>query len=104
MALLRIKRDVQWIDRCRKYRIIIDGREITRIKKGQTVELNVDNGRHEIFCKIDWCRSNKIGLNIVNPDDVRDFKVKSSLRGLKLLFAIVYITILWHSYLALEEI
>jgi len=44
-------------DILRSYLVTIDGKELAKIKRGQTVELPVTAGSHEVFVKIDWCRS-----------------------------------------------
>lgn len=103
MAKVVIKRDRGWADSLRKYKVIVDEKEIGRIKQGKSIEVEVNSGQHEIYCKIDWCRSNKIVFNINNENEVKSFEVKSSLRGFKVILAIFYAIFLWHKWLKLEE-
>jgi len=46
-----------WRDRARRYDVMIDGQEVAKVRHGQRLELPVAPGRHEVFLKIDWCRS-----------------------------------------------
>jgi hypothetical protein len=44
-------------DFMRSYQVIVDGEMAAKIKRGQTLTLPIPAGRHEIFIRIDWCRS-----------------------------------------------
>ena len=44
-------------DLFRSYTVMIDGKEVARIKRGQRLELPITPGPHVIFLKIDWCHS-----------------------------------------------
>ena len=97
MTTLKIKRDKGWADKVRSYKIVLDGKVIENIKEGESKELNIDAGQHELFCKIDWSRSNKVQFDI-NNNESKDFKIQSSLRGFKAILAIVYYIFLPHKY------
>jgi hypothetical protein len=60
-------------DLFRKYLIVIDGAGVAKIKRGQTLELPVTPGRHEVFLKIDWCRSPSIELE-ASPGQVVELR------------------------------
>lgn len=44
-------------DRARSYRILIDGAEVGKIKRGEMLGFPVPEGRHTLQLKIDWCTS-----------------------------------------------
>jgi len=46
-----------WVDRLRAYRILVDGQERGKIRRGESVVLEVDPGPHDVQVRIDWCRS-----------------------------------------------
>jgi hypothetical protein len=43
-----------WRDSLRSYRVLLDGREVSKIKAGEELSLAVTPGRHNIAVKIDW--------------------------------------------------
>ncbi len=102
MATIKLRRDSGYADRLRAYHIVLDGEKVMKISNGESVEISVQPGRHELFLKIDWCRSNKIDF-VISEGETKVFDGGSSLRGIKLLLAIVYITFLRNSYLWLRE-
>ena len=53
--MIRLKRDSGYADRMRAYKVILDGKEVTKIRNGQQIELDVAPGNHEVYLKIDWC-------------------------------------------------
>jgi len=64
MRKIRVERNSEWNNKARAIGIYIDGEKVGTINDGETQEYEVENGKHEIFAKIDWCRSPKIELNI----------------------------------------
>lgn len=104
MAFVRIERGLEWIDAFRKYIINVDCKEIAKLKLDKILELPVTIGKHEMFCKIDWCRSNKITFVMETDDQVRRFRVRPAINGWKFILMPVYLTFLSHKYLELREI
>jgi len=98
---IRVTRGSYFSDMARAYKIFIDGVHCGNIKDSEVVEFPVDYGRHEICAKIDWCRSNRLFVE-VNSSTV-DIEVGPSAVGWRFLFTLVYITFLRHKYLWLEE-
>lgn len=90
MGKVIIQRDSGYADRIRKYKVILNGKEVGKIGNGETKEFDAPLGDNEVFLKIDWCRSNKLGFES-HKDSVERYECGSSLRGIKLLFAIIYV-------------
>lgn len=44
-------------DRLRRYRVLVDGLTIGRLRRGESVEVPVSAGRHTVRVKIDWTGS-----------------------------------------------
>lgn len=51
-------------DRARAYKVMIDGQEAGTVRHGQQESFQVTPGTHEVFLKIDWCRSPKLSVEV----------------------------------------
>jgi len=51
-------------DTLRSYRILIDGNEVGRIKRGETLPVTIPSGRHVVAAKIDWTGSPEVEVNV----------------------------------------
>ena len=51
-------------DRFRAYRLIIDGRQVGKLKRGQSVQIGVEPGRHSVQMTIDWCSSKTLDVDV----------------------------------------
>ena len=100
--MIRIKRDSALNDSGRAYKVVLDGNVVGKVEVGQQIEVDASDGSHELFLKIDWCRSNKIEFESSSSGDV-EFECGSNLRGWKLLFVYVYILFLPHKYIRLKQ-
>lgn len=65
MAKIIIERSSEWNNKAREIGIYIDRKKVGTINDGETQEYEVENGKHEVFAKIDWCSSQKIELNTI---------------------------------------
>lgn len=68
------------------------------IGNGETISFDLPAGRHEVYFKIDWARSNKVVLNL-NQNETTTINVGANVRGWKLLLAFFYIFFMPHKYL-----
>ena len=100
--MLIIHRD-NLFDTERSYKIIIDGQFYDKIKCGETKSINIKNGKHRIYLKLDWCRSNIINFENLNDEKI-EFKCGSSVKGWRILILFIYTTILKNKYLYIEKI
>jgi hypothetical protein len=64
-ASIEIRRSLnRWTDRARVYKAVIDGAVVGQLRRGESNSFDVVVGSHEIFLKIDWCRSEKVTLDL----------------------------------------
>jgi hypothetical protein len=55
-------------DRARAYKVMIDGQEAGTIRHGSQESFQVTPGTHEVFLKIDWCRSPKLTVDVAGGE------------------------------------
>jgi hypothetical protein len=54
----------KWPDGLRAYNVVIDGEVAEAVRQGQTIKTPVQPGRHEVWIRIDWCRSPAVVLDL----------------------------------------
>ena len=96
--MITISRKRGYADKIRKYKVIVDNNYLGTINAGETKDFEVPPGKHTIYLKIDWCRSNKLDFNL-SENEVIEFDCGSSLTGWRLFINIIYITFLKNKYL-----
>lgn len=79
MATIKLERGTKGANMFRKFKVFIDGECVGKIKRGQKLEFQVSEGRHDIYCKIDWEQSNTITVDV--PAEGVDLLVNS--KGVK---------------------
>jgi hypothetical protein len=99
--MLRLMRDSGLADRFRAYKVILDGNAIGEIKDGEKREFDVPSGRHQLYLKLDWCRSNIVVFE--THENTVEFECGSNLRGIKFFLGIVYATFLYNRYIWLKQ-
>lgn len=99
--MIRITRASQYADGARAYRIVIDGVERGKIKRGETKEFEVENGVHTVCAKMDWCGSPELCVEV--NDSVVELVVGNALIGVKHLLSGLYMTVWRNKYLFLIE-
>ena len=99
--MTRIIRDSGYVDRLRSYQIMLDGRSVGDIRNGGRVEFDVPPGRHQIYMKLDWCRSNVVDFEA--KQGVIQCECGSNILGWKSVIAFLYVTLLRDQYLWLER-
>ena len=96
--MIKINRLKGYADKVRKYKVIVDDKQIGTIKESETKCFDLSEGEHTIYLKIDWCRSNKIKFSI-NKDEIIEFDCDNSIRGWRIFLNLLYITFLKNKYL-----
>lgn len=99
--MIKIKRHSGYVNKLASYKVICDKKIIGEIKDNQETTFEIPNGTHQIYLKINWCRSNKIVFN-TNDNDI--YFECGSLTGFKIFLAIFYMTFFYDKYLWLKEI
>ena len=64
MAIIRLERGTKGANMFRKFEVFIDSECVGKIKRGETLEFSVPEGRHTVYCKIDWEQSNILTVDI----------------------------------------
>lgn len=96
--MLKLVREDKFRDRLRSYKIILDDTYCDDINTGEVRNLELTPGKHTIYLKIDWCRSNKIDF-YVSDNELIEFECGNSMKSWRILFAFIYITFLKNKYL-----
>lgn len=111
MAVIRIQRTNEFVNRLRNYQLILDGKPIGKIANGEEREFLVPAGTHTLQAKIDWCASPQVEI-VMEADSEKVFQVggfkgaatlipiMAGLAGLQMALAFVYPT-KWLSVLLL---
>ncbi len=100
MRTLTIRRDKGWADRLRSYQIFVDDADIGLLAPGSELQVEVDDGSHSIYAKIDWCSSRQLEIEPSSRD--RTVTIRNALRGSRLLLALPYILFNRRGYLVAE--
>lgn len=100
--MLNLYRGYSSMDDGRRYKVIINGKVVDRIAADSCSQYELPIGEVEIYCKVDWCRSNKI-TKTVNAQDSITLAVSNRYTGLLALWNMVCVIFTPHKYLLLEE-
>lgn len=63
------RRDAAYQDRARAYKVLLDGEEVGKVKRGQTVTVDAAPGAHKLQLKIDWARSPTLDVQLEPGED-----------------------------------
>lgn len=71
MGTIRISRVAgQYADKLRAYRVVIDGTAVGKVKAGEKQSFAVEAGRHVVQLRLDWGRSRKLEVDVVDAGEV----------------------------------
>jgi hypothetical protein len=71
IAHFRVERAADgYRDRFRMYTVILDGRNVGRIKRGQAIEIDISPGSHVAMLKLVWCSSPRLTFSVSPGEDV----------------------------------
>jgi len=102
IGTLILTRPRQYADRLRRYRIIVDGGEVGRLKSGEELRIGLSQGKHRIVARIDWARSNELSVEI-RAGEAIEIEVGSNARRWLLIAAIYFTLIGFRQYLYLRH-
>lgn len=101
IASIAVFRDLDGLtDHLRAYEVVIDGAVVGRLAPGDSCAFSVAPGHHEIFMKIDWCRSEKVNLQLA-AGEIAEFRCAPRPN---LITGFYWITFGRHRYIVLDRI
>lgn len=103
MAILTIQRPKTYVDLIRNYQIFVDGARVDEIAAGSALELALPPGHHEVFAKIDWCRSNPLEVEL-REDRECVLEVGPNVGPFGVLRGLLYVTLFRSKYLYLRKL
>ena len=71
--IILTRRGGGWIDRFRRYTVLIDGEEAGSIARGQRKSFVVAPGSHHLMLKIDWAHSEPLRVRLGEDEEVQLF-------------------------------
>ena len=77
--MVRLERASEIADFLRAYKVVLDGNEVSRIRRGKEVTFEVAPGQHRLWLRIDWCESN--ALDFVSDGAALEFECGSNFGG-----------------------
>jgi len=89
MEKIILHRPPGYTDIFRAYEILLDGQPIGNIKRGESVEFDVEQGEHVLQLRIDWLTSNTEIFHTM--DGPAKFTCGSNFDGKKILLAAIYL-------------
>ncbi|MCT4623823.1 MAG: hypothetical protein N4A46_09395 [Schleiferiaceae bacterium] len=94
MPKVYIHRSSEYANNARNIAIYVDGEKHISIPNGGSKALELAEGKHEIYGKIDWCYSPTLSLDLKENDKVKlelsSFKMAKWMVPLALFCALVY--------------
>ena|SRR5437870_4112854 len=81
---VRLNRTKAFVDRYRDYTVLIDGKKVGKIGRGQVQKYPVAAGHHTIRVKVDWTGSKTLGFDVA-AGEVREFTCRARPMGLAIL-------------------
>lgn len=87
MAKLIIERTSQYANKFRSIHIYLNNQKIESLKDGEIKEIIVAEGNHEVFAKIDWCKTKPLKLALKKNEE-KKLQLGSDLSGLNGLSAL----------------
>jgi hypothetical protein len=101
--MIEIKRIVGLADKFRKYSVILDGSKVAELSEGESYISEIEPGHHSLYMKIDWARSAKLEFDSSKSNHSR-FVAVSGLNKGRILFVLLYMTILYSRWINLKQL
>jgi hypothetical protein len=100
-AFVEVQRDFDgFVDCLRSYKVVIDGAVVGQLGPGDHSAFEVAPGSHEIFLKIDWCRSEKVDVHLAGGQNVKFYCAPRA----NLFTTFYWITFGRHRYIRLSQV
>jgi DNA-directed RNA polymerase delta subunit len=91
MPKIVIERTSQYANKMRKINVYINNQKVSSIKNGETKEISLQEGVHQIFAKIDWCKTKPLQFSL-SANEVKKLQLGSDIKGAN-GFATIYKTL-----------
>ncbi|KKB71632.1 MULTISPECIES: hypothetical protein [Bacillus] len=99
---IEVNRTSQYINKMRRFSVLIDGVEAGKIKDGERLRIDLQPGEHDIQVKINWCTSQTLRF-ILDEGEVLKFRCGSPVRGWKMFFTLFYVLAAPEKYSFIEQ-
>jgi len=102
-AKLIINRTDEYANRLRKINIFINNVKVYNIKNGEEKEIELDVGKHEVYAKIDWCKTKPFSVELKKDEEI-ELELGSNLNVLNPFKTVYYTFFKTSEYLFLKPI
>jgi hypothetical protein len=85
-----IRRERQFFGFMRSLPVYIDGRKLGELKSGEQKTFAVPPGEHELYVKMDWCKSKPLRVS-TTAGEAAELVCGSPISGLKILIAAILV-------------
>ncbi|ATH94106.1 hypothetical protein ACH95_18935 [Bacillus glycinifermentans] len=99
---VEVNRTSQYINKMRRFSVLIDGVEAGKIKDGGRLRIDLQPGEHVIQVKINWCTSQTVRFTL-DEGEVLKFRCGSPVHGWKMFFALFYVLAAPEKYSFIEQ-
>lgn len=103
MTSITVFREFKDAGALRKYKVMLDGDNVGKIKIGQTLEIPVEPGVHELYVKVDWSRSKKTMFTVVDGEK-QQFRCRNRVNWYNIFHIVYYGYFKFNDSLLLEKI
>ncbi|HSU26781.1 MAG TPA: hypothetical protein VLJ68_00245 [Chitinophagaceae bacterium] len=98
-----VRRKGEWMNRLKSYKVSIDGNIAGSVSNGNAEEFAVEPGLHKIRCKVNWCGSEELSIDLREGEKAY-LEVKSGMKYYYVLAIPVLAVILYKLYLKIAGI
>ena len=98
-----VSRPKQFADRTRAYKLLIDGKVISKLNAGEEIRITVPEDAKILTAKIDWCSSNQFYLSNLKANERIEVKNAISSRLWIPFFGIYVIAFKKNTYLSMYK-
>ena len=98
-----LNRESEWMNKARGIKFFLDDVELGKVADGSSAEYLVEPGIHTMQCKIDWCSSGELKLQL-NEGETKFLKIRSGMKYYSFGSILVILILLTGIFLDLAHI
>ncbi|ASN05401.1 hypothetical protein [Virgibacillus necropolis] len=68
---IQLKRESQFVNRFKKFKVIVDKKEMSKISNGEEIIEPVKPGHHVVHVKVDWYQSEGYEFTLKKGEEIR---------------------------------